>query len=91
MSKAYTMVRTFPNGLGYEALKLYASDETALSGCKRLFRDAEPGEKLILLREDDREHVFTLTRPLAIGAPFQCDDCPQLKECTQYGCVRKAA
>lgn len=65
-TEAYTMIRSFPNGRSYEALKLYASDATALTGCKRLFREAEPGEKLTLIRQGG-DVVFTLERPLALG------------------------
>lgn len=62
MTQAYMRVMEFPNGLSYRELALYASDETALTACKRRFNRAEPGEKMTLIREGG-EVVFTLERP----------------------------
>ena len=38
-----------------------------MPGAKRLFREAEPGEKLTLIRQGG-DVVFTHERPLALGA-----------------------
>ena len=67
MTKAYTLEWQFPNGQGFKSLKLYASDDTALAGCKRLFRSADPGERMTITRSTG-EFVFTLERPLALMA-----------------------
>jgi hypothetical protein len=66
-TQAYMMVRSFPNGMSYQNMALYASDETALAGCKQRFRDAQPGDKLVLIREGG-DVVFSLERPLALEA-----------------------
>jgi hypothetical protein len=66
MTNAYMRIMEFPNGLSYREMALYASDETALTACKRRFSRAEPGERMTLLR-DSGEFVFKLERPLAIG------------------------
>lgn len=86
---AYLQVWAFPNGKTSERFKLYVSDDTAIAGSKKVFaKEAQPGEAMTVYREGG-DVVATLKRPLVIeGKPFQCDDCPQLKECTQYGCVR---
>jgi hypothetical protein len=63
----YMLEWQFPNGRSFRELALYASDATALAGCKRRFRNATPGEKMTLVRKGG-EIVFTLERPLALEA-----------------------
>jgi len=57
----------FANGQSFRELALYQDDQTALAGSKRRFRDAQPGERMTLIRKGG-EVVFTLERPRALAS-----------------------